>query len=148
MYAETTGIFCVGCEPIRGRRNPSLSSGESRPQSRMELGNGRELLLPLASVRHVDYGYASTSHAAQGATVDCVIVNRDTMCSDQLVNREQCYVSISRGRFDSQIYTNDKQGLRNAIAREHQKEIALDALNLHQPTQPLQQQQQQLAGVS
>jgi ATP-dependent exoDNAse (exonuclease V) alpha subunit len=109
---------------------------------RIEFGGGRELSMPLAQLRHVDYGYTSTSHAAQGATVDRVIVNMDTMRSDQLVNREQFYVSISHGRFDAQIYTNDKQALRNAVAREHQKEIALDAVKQqHHPTQVLQQQQ-------
>jgi len=37
-----------------------------------------------------------TSHAAQGAAVDRVIVNVDSMRSAQLVNRKQFYVSISR----------------------------------------------------
>ena len=45
-----------------------------------------------------DYGYASTSHAAQDATVDRVIVNIDTTRSAQLVNARQFYVSISRAR--------------------------------------------------
>jgi hypothetical protein len=64
--------------------------------------------------------------------VDRVIVNMDTTRSDQLVNREQFYVSISRGRFDARIYTDNKQALRSAVAREHQKEIALDALQINQ----------------
>ena len=49
-------------------------------------------------LRHIDYGYASTSHSSQGATVDRVIVNIDTMRSADLVNRKQFYVSISRAR--------------------------------------------------
>ena len=51
--------------------------------------------------------------------------------------------------FDTQIYTDDKTALRNAIAREHQKEVALEAL-AKQRTQVLQPQlqQQQATGMS
>ena len=49
----------------------------------------------LSQRRHVDHGYASTSHAAQGAAVDRVIVNVDSMRNAQLVNRMQFYMSIS-----------------------------------------------------
>ena len=42
-------------------------------------------------LRHVDYGYASTWHSSQGATVDRVIVNIDTLRSAELVNRKQFY---------------------------------------------------------
>jgi hypothetical protein len=43
-------------------------------------------LMPLADARKVDLGYASTSHAAQGATVDPVLVNIDSSRGAQLVN--------------------------------------------------------------
>jgi len=71
----------------------------------------------------------------------------DIMRSDQLVNREQFYVSIRRGRFDAEIYTDDKRALRNAVAREHQKEIALDAVKQQQPTRQLQQQRQRSTSI-
>ena len=47
----------------------------------------------------------STSHSAQGATVDRVIVNIDSQLSPELVNRKQLYVSISRARNSLAIYT-------------------------------------------
>ena len=56
------------------------------------------------------HGYASTSHSAQGATVDRVIVDIDTRLSPELVNRKQFYVSISRARNSLAIYTNDRRG--------------------------------------
>jgi ATP-dependent exoDNAse (exonuclease V) alpha subunit len=88
----------------------------------------RELTIPLSQLRHVDYGYASTSHAAQGATVDRVIVNADSVRSARLVNRKQFYVSISRARLDACVYTDDAKALRQAVGRESKKEIALDAV--------------------
>jgi len=57
---------------------------------------------------HVDYGYAVTSHSSQGATADRVLVRVDTEHTlDELGNSRLAYVSVSRGRYDAQIYTND-----------------------------------------
>lgn len=72
-----------------------------------------------------------------------MIVNIDSLRSAQLVNREQFYVSISRARFDAQVYTDDVTAMRRAILREHQKEIAVDAVQVQQRQQtqaPIQQQ--------
>jgi ATP-dependent exoDNAse (exonuclease V) alpha subunit len=110
--------------------------------AKLEFSSGRQLTLSLPTLRHVDWGYASTSHAAQGATVDKVI-NVDSMRSDQLVNHQQFYVSVGRARDDAQVYTEDIQALRNAVTREHHKEFALDPRKLQQSTPQLQQQQAQ-----
>ena len=56
-----------------------------------------------------------TSHSAQGATVDRVIVDIDTRISLELVNRKQFYVSISRARNSVAIYTNNRRGLGHAV---------------------------------
>jgi len=117
------------------------------PAATLEFDNGREMVAPLARLRHVDHGYAATSHAKQGSTVDNVILNLDTMRSDQLVNRQTFYVGGSRGALEAHIYTNDKEALRRAIARDPQKEIALDAVAVQiqqaQQVRPPQQQPQQ-----
>jgi conjugative relaxase-like TrwC/TraI family protein len=93
----------------------------------LKLDRGRTLKARWSELRHIDYGYASTSHAAQGATVDRVIVNIDATRGVQLVNRRQFYVSLSRARYDARIYTDDAEALRRAVARDLQKAIALDA---------------------
>jgi ATP-dependent exoDNAse (exonuclease V) alpha subunit len=74
------------------------------PKARLRIGNGREISAAIDRLKHIDYGYASTSHSSQGATVDRVIVNIDTLRSAELVNREQFYVSISRARHAATIY--------------------------------------------
>ncbi|MGA9723108.1 MAG: ATP-binding domain-containing protein, partial [Candidatus Binatus sp.] len=73
-----------------------------------------------------DYGYASTSHSSQGATVDRVVVNIDTLRSIELVNRKQFYVSISRARDRVSIYTDDREALRHAVNRNREKSVALE----------------------
>jgi ATP-dependent exoDNAse (exonuclease V) alpha subunit len=90
-------------------------------------------------MRHIDYGYTVTSFSSQGSTVDRVIVNDDSMRSSRLVNREQLYVSISRGRLDARVYTNDAEALRLAVTRDPKKEIALDSVK-QRPTQELKPQ--------
>src|SRR5215469_11279296 len=100
--------------------------------------NGRTLSMPLAEARKVDLGYASTSHAARGSTVDRVIVNIDSHRSPELVNQRQCYVSLSRARLDARIYTDDLERMRRAVARTQEKELALDVVE--KPRRQVQQQ--------
>jgi ATP-dependent exoDNAse (exonuclease V) alpha subunit len=91
--------------------------------------------MPLYEARMVDLGYASTSHAAQGSTVDRVLININSHRSPDLVNQRQLYVSLSRARLDACIYTNDANAMRRAVSREQGKELALDVTRQHQPRQ-------------
>ena len=104
-----------------------LRSTAARSDSRSSvLAGGREVNAQREQLRHIDYGYASTSHSSQGATVDRVIVNVDTNRSAELVNRKQFYVSISRARLDLTLYTDDHESLRAAVSRNREKSVALD----------------------
>jgi ATP-dependent exoDNAse (exonuclease V) alpha subunit len=91
----------------------------------MRLDNGRKFSAALDRLGHIDHGYASTSHSAQGATVDRVIVYIDTGLSLELVNRKQFYVSISRARTSITIYTDDRDRLGETINRCREKSMAL-----------------------
>ena len=92
----------------------------------MQLDNGQEITAALDRLRHIDHGYASTSHSAQGATVDRVIVDIDTGLSAELVNRKQFYVSISRARTSITIYTDDRDQLPRALNRSREKSVAIE----------------------
>ena len=85
-----------------------------------------QLTLWARDLRHIDHGYASTSHSPKGATVDRVIVDIDTRLSAELVNRKQFYVSISRARKAVAIYTNDRSQLPRALNRSREKSMALE----------------------
>ena len=89
---------------------------------------GRRLKLPPDQARHIDLGYATTSHALQGVTVDREIAHIDSRRSVDLINQRQFYVSTSRERKELRLYTDDLQGLRRAVARKQDKELALDVV--------------------
>jgi hypothetical protein len=95
----------------------------------LRLGRERVPKLNLKSFPHLDHGYAVTSHASQGATVDRVLVNIDTTRSRELVNRKQFYVSLSRARHDALIFTDSREAMPRAISRTADKAIALDAVD-------------------
>ena len=45
---------------------------------------------------------------------------------NQLVNSRLAYVSVSRGRYDAQIYTNDAQKLGEDLSRDVSKQSAME----------------------
>jgi ATP-dependent exoDNAse (exonuclease V) alpha subunit len=92
----------------------------------MRLDSGRQLNAACGRLRHIDHGYASTSHSAQGATVDRVIVDIDTRLSPELVNRKQFYVSISRARDALMIFTDDRARLGRSVSRSREKSLAVE----------------------
>ena len=66
-----------------------------------------------------------TSHSSQGQTADRVLVHVDTeRASEKLVNRRLAYVAVSRGRYDAQIYTNDKTQLTEGLGRDVSRRTA------------------------
>ncbi|MFH1497429.1 MAG: helicase C-terminal domain-containing protein, partial [Verrucomicrobiota bacterium] len=78
----------------------------------------------LASSQHVfTRGYAVTSYASQGKTVDTVLLS-DSACR-AAINRNEWYVAISRGRRRVLVFTEDKAELRANIRRSGDRELAL-----------------------
>lgn len=88
------------------------------------LADGR--IIP-ADYRTFTHGYAVTSHAAQGKTVDEVLVVASSR-SLSAVNREQFYVSISRGRERCRIFTDDCDLLRSHLADSSARLAAIEAV--------------------
>lgn len=69
---------------------------------------------------HVAHGYVVTSHASQGRTVDKVIIGQSE-ASLPASDQAQLYVSVSRGREQALIFTDDKQALRQAVRRASER---------------------------
>jgi ATP-dependent exoDNAse (exonuclease V) alpha subunit len=68
---------------------------------------------------HVDHGYAVTSYSSQGQTAERVLVNVDTeLAAKDLLNSRMAYVSISRGQFDAQIFTDNREKLPQALGHD------------------------------
>jgi conjugative relaxase-like TrwC/TraI family protein len=100
----------------------------------VNLDTGREVSFEKDHFRHIDLGYAVTSHSSQGTTVDRVLINADTSESRVLLNDRMGYVAVSRAREDAIIYTNSIEELRGALDRRVDKEMAVEAVQ--QATQP------------
>jgi ATP-dependent exoDNAse (exonuclease V) alpha subunit len=97
-------------------------------QMRVRLDSGSDVAIDPQQFRHIDYGYAVTSHSSQGLTVDRVLVNADTRESLQLLNDRMAYVAVSRAREEALIYTDSASNLRETLNRGTDKEMALKAL--------------------
>jgi ATP-dependent exoDNAse (exonuclease V) alpha subunit len=88
------------------------------------LADGRKIP---ASYRTFTHGYAVTSHAAQGKTVDEVLVVASSR-SLPAVHRQQFYVSISRGRERCQVFTDDVERLRSYVTHSSERLAAVEAV--------------------
>ena len=80
-----------------------------------------------ADYRAFTHGYAVTSHAAQGKTVDAVLVVASSR-SLPAVHQEQFYVSISRGRERCQVFTDDADLLRSHVTHSSARLAAVEAM--------------------
>jgi conjugative relaxase-like TrwC/TraI family protein len=80
-----------------------------------------------ADYRTFTHGYAITSHAAQGKTVDEVLVVASSR-SLPAINQEQFYVSISRGRERCQVFTDDSELLRSHVTHSSARLAAVEAM--------------------
>jgi conjugative relaxase-like TrwC/TraI family protein len=89
----------------------------------IRLADGR--VLP-ALYRQFVRGYAVTSYGSQGKTVDHVLFSDSAIRA--ATNAQQWYVTISRGRKSIQIFTPDKEQLRQTTTRSGERELALDLL--------------------
>ena len=129
LYRETERGFSQGdrvqfTAPNRERHiaNRELSTIEKIDDSgnlHLRLDSGRTVAFNIKDNHHLDYGYAVTSHSSQGQTADRVLVHVDTeQAGEKLVNRRLAYVAVSRGRYDVQVYTNDKSQLAGQLARD------------------------------
>jgi conjugative relaxase-like TrwC/TraI family protein len=103
------------------------TGGMDAGQLHLRLDSGRSVTVKLDQPAHLDYGYAVTSHSSQGQTADRVLVHIDTERGGELlVNQRLAYVAVSRGRYDAQIYTNDKVQLAHAISRDVSHSAAIE----------------------
>jgi Viral (Superfamily 1) RNA helicase len=88
----------------------------------IELADGRVLPIGYNTFTH---GYAVTSHSSQGKTVDEVLLLASSK-SFAAVNREQFYVSISRGRERVHIFTDDSELLARRVTDSHERKAAIE----------------------
>ena len=85
----------------------------------LKMDGGRELQLDPRLHPHIDHGYAVTSHSSQGQTADRVLIHVDTeLGAKDLLNNRMAYVAVSRGAYDAQLFTNDREKLGAALGHD------------------------------
>lgn len=111
----------------RTAANRKLANGELvtvkaiQPDGRISLADGRTLE---KNFRQFVRGYAITSYASQGKSVDYVLFSDSAVKA--ATNNQQWYVTISRGKKGIHIFTCDKEGLRENITRGGERPLAVD----------------------
>jgi conjugative relaxase-like TrwC/TraI family protein len=136
VYQEIQREFSVG-ERIQftapdkslGIANRDMAAIEAiDPVGRLSvrLDNGRQIEFNPNEHRHLDHGYAVTSHSSQGLTAERVLVHADTSVHPDLLNSRFGYVSISRASYDAKIYTNDATNLGQKLSGEVSKTSAVE----------------------
>jgi hypothetical protein len=106
--------------------NGQIVEVKSVEDTTITLTDGR--ILP-KDYRQFTHGYAVTSHASQGKTVDDVFLVASSR-SLAAINRQQFYVSISRGGRQCRIFTDDKELLRDRLKKSAHRTAALELAQL------------------
>ena len=162
VYREQERAFSTGdgvqlTAPSRELKlaNRELGTVESLGQDgrlSLRMDEGREIQLDLRLHPHLGHGYAVTSHSSQGQTADRVLIHVDTeLEAKDLLNNRMAYVAVSRGAYDAQLFTNDREKLPAALGHDVSQQSAhVPEIKPNQTTAPEQevsQGQQQDHGI-
>jgi len=148
VYREQEKAFSVGDRiqftapshelKIANRELGTVENISSNGTMRMKLDSGHTMNYELQRHRHLDHGYAVTSYSSQGQTAERVLIHVDTdLAAKDLLNSRMAYVSVSRGQWDAQIFTNNLEKLPQALGRDVSRQSAYRPL---QAIGPLQQE--------
>jgi ATP-dependent exoDNAse (exonuclease V) alpha subunit len=144
LYRETERPFSQGDrieftapnrdQHVANRELGTIEGLDDCGKLRIRLDSGRAIAFNIRENPHLDYGYAVTSHSSQGQTAHRVLIHVDTeQGGEKLVNRRLAYVAVSRGRYDAQIYTNDKTSLAQGLGRDISHRSALELTRAPEP---------------
>jgi hypothetical protein len=122
---------------VANRELGSIERIEEDGRLRLKMDGGRAVDLDPRKHPHLDHGYAMTSHSSQGQTADRVLIHVDTeLGAKDLLNSRMAYVSVSRGRYDAQIYTNNAATLGQELSRDLSHSPAIQQEPVAQKIEP------------
>jgi ATP-dependent exoDNAse (exonuclease V) alpha subunit len=128
QFSEGDRIQMTAPHKSAGLANRELGTVErvdSSGDMKLRMDSGRTAVVAAGEPVHVDHGYAVTSHSAQGATADKVIVHAESGQSAALVNERFAYVAGSRMRDGLDVYTDNSQQLTSSLERQFDKTAAV-----------------------
>jgi ATP-dependent exoDNAse (exonuclease V) alpha subunit len=124
---------------IANRELANIENIGTNGAMRLKLDSGRSVEVEVRGFAHIDHGYAVTSHSSQGQTAERVLVHADTQLgAKDLLNNRMAYVSISRGQWDAQIFTDSLERLPKALGHDVSHQSA------YKPEQAIALPQQQI----
>src|SRR5271156_147202 len=137
---------------VANRELGTIESVKEDRHLRLKMDGGRAVELDPHKHPHLDHGYAMTSYSSQGQTADRVLIHVDTeLGAKDLLNSRMAYVSVSRGRYDAQIFTNDREKLPLALGHDVSHQSAqVPEIKPNQtiaPQQEVSQGQQRQQGI-
>lgn len=127
-FSEGDRVQLTAPNKAAGLANRELGTVERVDPSgdmKLRMDSGRTATVAADKPAHLDHGYAVTSHSAQGATADRVIVHAESGQSAALVNERFAYVAGSRMREGLDVYTDNSQRLTSSLERPFDKTAAL-----------------------
>ena len=99
----------------------------SAARLRVRLDNGKDAEIPVgAAPLEIDHGYVQTGYSAQGLAAGTVIL--DLPADSPTTHRRAFYTNLTRTRNAVRIFTDDRERLTGAVAREKDKSLAHDAV--------------------
>lgn len=137
VYREAEQTFSVGDRiqftapdkslEVSNRELGTIERLNAQGDISIRLDSGRSVEFSIDENRHLDHGYAVTSHSGQGLTADRALLNIDNKHSHpDLINTRLAYVAVSRAQFDVQIFTDSAEQLIRGFSNEISKTSALD----------------------
>jgi conjugative relaxase-like TrwC/TraI family protein len=127
-FSEGDRVQLTAPNKAAGLANRELGTVERIDPSgdmKLRMDSGRTASVRAGEPAHIDHGYAVTSHSAQGATADSVIVHAESGQSAALVNERFAYVAGSRMREGLDVYTDNSQQLTTSLERQFDKTTAV-----------------------
>jgi conjugative relaxase-like TrwC/TraI family protein len=110
---------------VANRELGTIESIDENGRLRLKMDRDRTVELDPRKHPHLDHGYAMTSHSSQGQTADRVLIHVDTdLGAKDLLNSRMAYVSVSRGAYDAQLFTNDREKLPAALGHDVSQQSA------------------------
>lgn len=86
--------------------------------------DGEAIKIDPSSPQKLDYAYVSTSHSAQGRTVDSVMIHHNTEAGAH--GQREAYVDLTRARDSVTLYTQDAEKAASQSGLALDKSAALD----------------------
>lgn len=78
---------------------------------------------------NLNLGYCTTAHAAQGKSVDKVLIGQGEDSFGKASSQEGFYVAVSRGKQALSIYTSDKNELLRQVSKTSTRQTATELLD-------------------